>query len=46
MVDIALTKPQRLFVFSEAAHPAIVGGLRLRKNSSRNNAFNTQGFGR
>jgi len=26
-VDIALTDPQREFVFSTAEHPAIVGGL-------------------
>jgi len=34
MIDIALTKPQRLFCFSTAQHPAIVGGLGSGKTAA------------
>jgi len=34
MIDIALTKPQRQFCFSKAAHPAIVGGLGSGKSAA------------
>jgi Terminase large subunit, T4likevirus-type, N-terminal/Terminase RNaseH-like domain len=34
MVDIALTKPQRAFVFNKSQHPAIVGGLGSGKTSA------------
>ena len=34
MIDIALTKPQRAFVFSKFQHPAIVGGLGSGKTAA------------
>lgn len=34
MINIALTKPQRNFCFSKAAHPAIVGGLGSGKTAA------------
>ena len=33
-VDVPLTKPQRQFIFSEAPHPAIVGGLGSGKSQA------------